>query len=124
MAAVLSEPAVSRYQPSHIAGNVSRLTAQQRELIGRAATLGREKFAARAERYDREASFPFENYDDLRDAGLLGICVPKSYGGIGADFATYVMVAAEIGRHCGATALSYNMHVCSCMWSGFVADSL
>ena len=23
------------------------------------------------------------------------------------------MVAAEIGRHCGATALSYNMHVCS-----------
>jgi alkylation response protein AidB-like acyl-CoA dehydrogenase len=34
------------------------------------------------------------------------------------------MVAAEIGRHCGATALSYNMHVCSCMWSGFIADAL
>jgi alkylation response protein AidB-like acyl-CoA dehydrogenase len=35
-----------------------------------------------------------------------------------------VMVAAEIGRHCGATALSYNMHVCSTMWAGFIADAL
>ena len=108
----------------HIAGDTEKLTAQQHELVALAATLGREKFAPRAERYDREASFPFENYADLRAAGLLGICVPKVHGGLGADFATYVMVAAEIGRHCGATALSLNMHVSSCMWSGFIADSL
>jgi alkylation response protein AidB-like acyl-CoA dehydrogenase len=108
----------------HIAGNPKSLTAQQRELIDLAATLGREKFAPRAAMYDREARFPFENYADLRAAGLLAICVPKSHGGLGADFATYVMVAAEIGRHCGATALSYNMHVCSTMWAGFIADAL
>jgi alkylation response protein AidB-like acyl-CoA dehydrogenase len=114
---------VRRYAPSHIAGNPALLTEAQRELIGRAAELG-PAFAARAERYDREASFPFENYADLREAGLLAICVPKAHGGRGADFATYVMVAAEIGRWCGATALSYNMHVSSCMWSGFIADAL
>ncbi len=108
----------------HIAGNPKSLTGQQRELIELAATLGREKFAPRAATYDREARFPFENYADLRAAGLLAICVPKSHGGMGADFATYVMVAAEIGRHCGATALSYNMHVCSTMWAGFIADAL
>jgi alkylation response protein AidB-like acyl-CoA dehydrogenase len=34
------------------------------------------------------------------------------------------MVAAELGRHCGSTALSYNMHVCSTMWSGLIADAL
>jgi alkylation response protein AidB-like acyl-CoA dehydrogenase len=78
----------------------------------------------RAAAYDRDARFPFENYADLRAAGLLGICVPREHGGLGADFATYVMVAAEIGRHCGATALSYNMHVCSTMWAGFIADAL
>ena len=109
---------------SHIAGNAATLSAQQRELIALAATLGRERFAPRAGRWDREASFPFDNFADLRSAGLLGICVPKAYGGLGADFATYVMVAAEIGRHCGSTALSYNMHVCSTMWSGFIADAL
>ncbi len=108
----------------HIAGNPQTLTAQQRELIDLAATLGREKFAPRAARHDREASFPFDNYADLRASGLLAICVPRAHGGLGADFATYVMVAAEIGRHCGATALSYNMHVCSCLWSGLVADAL
>jgi len=109
---------------SHIAGDPSNLTALQRELIALAATLGRDKFAPRAARWDREASFPFENYADLRAAGLLGICIPRSQGGLGADFATYVMVAAELGRHCGSTALSYNMHVCSTMWSGFIADAL
>ena len=108
----------------HIAGNAAALTAQQRELIALAASLGRNKFAPRAARWDREASFPFENYADLRQAGLLGICVPKAHGGMGADFATYVMVAAELGRHCGSTALSFNMHVSSTMWSGFIADAL
>jgi alkylation response protein AidB-like acyl-CoA dehydrogenase len=108
----------------HIAGNPSSLTALQRELIDLAAGLGASKFAPRAATYDREARFPFENYADLREAGLLAICVPKAHGGMGADFATYVMVAAEIGRHCGATALSYNMHVCSTMWAGFIADGL
>ena len=108
----------------HIAGNPATLTAQQRELIELAAKLGRERFAPRAASYDREARFPFENYADLREAGLLGICVPREHGGLGADFATYVMVAAELGRHCGATALSYNMHVSSTMWAGFIADTL
>jgi alkylation response protein AidB-like acyl-CoA dehydrogenase len=108
----------------HIAGNPRTLTAQQRELIELAATLGREKFAPRAAAHDRDATFPFDNYADLRASGLLTICVPREHGGLGADFATYVMVAAEIGRHCGATALSYNMHVCSTMWAGFIADAL
>ncbi|GAB4039272.1 MAG: acyl-CoA dehydrogenase family protein [Rubrivivax sp.] len=110
--------------PAHIAGNPARLTPQQRELIEIAAALGREKFAPRAAQIDRDAVFPFENYADLREAGLLKICVPREYGGLGADFATYVMVAAEIGRHCGATALTWNMHVCSAMWAGFIADAL
>jgi alkylation response protein AidB-like acyl-CoA dehydrogenase len=110
--------------PMHIAGDSDKLTPRQRELVALAATLGREKFAPRAARYDREASFPFENYADLRESGLLGICVPEAHGGQGADFATYVMVAAEIGRHCGATALTLNMHASSCMWAGFIADAL
>ncbi|MEI6026003.1 MAG: acyl-CoA dehydrogenase [Betaproteobacteria bacterium] len=109
---------------AHIAGSVDRLSAPQRELIDLAATLGRERFAPRAAAIDRDAVFPFENYADLRAAGLLGICVPKAAGGLGADFSTYVMVAAEIGRHCGATALTWNMHVCSTMWAGFIADDL
>ena len=119
-----SAPLASRYMPPSIAGDYTELTPKQAQLLDIAARLGREKFAPRAQQIDRDAVFPFENYADLREAGLLGICVPEAHGGWGADFATYVMTAAEIGRHCGATALTLNMHVSSTMWTGFIADDL
>ncbi len=112
------------YVPPPIVGDGYSLTDEQRRLVALAESLGKEKFAARAAKYDREASFPFENYDDLRDAGLLGLCVPKQYGGLGADFPTYCIVAATIGRYCGATALTFNMHACTTMWSGALSEPL
>ncbi|MES3001638.1 MAG: acyl-CoA dehydrogenase family protein [Pseudomonadota bacterium] len=99
-------------------------TAQQRSLLSLANELGRTKFAPRAAQWDREASFPFANYDDLRAAGLLALCVPQAHGGMGADYATYMMVSAELGRFCGATALTFNMHICSTMWTGVLADGI
>ncbi len=99
-------------------------TAKQRELLTLAHELGRDKFAARAAQWDETASFPFANYEDLKDAGLLRLCVPESHGGVGADYATYMMVAAEIGRFCGATALTWNMHICSTMWTGVLAEGI
>ena len=122
-AAPAAQPA-RRYIPPSIAGDYTELTPKQKELLAIAADLGKNKFAPRAFEIDRNAVFPFENYADMRAAGLLKICVPEQYGGWGADFATYVMTAAEIGRHCGATALTLNMHVSSTMWTGFIADDL
>lgn len=108
----------------HIAGDPALLTPRQRELVALAAELGRRRFADRAALHDREASFPVENLRDLRDSGLLALCVPEDRGGLGADFTTFMLVAAEIGRHCGATALSFNMHVCATLWAGPVAAAL
>ena len=99
-------------------------TPKQRRLLTLAHELGRDKFAARAAQWDQSATFPFANYDDLREAGLLKLCVPESHGGLGADYATYMMLAAEIGRFCGATALTWNMHICSTMWTGVLADGI
>jgi hypothetical protein len=99
-------------------------TARQRSLLSLAYELGREKFAPRAAQWDETASFPFANYEDLRERGLLALCVPQSHGGGGADYATYMMVAAEIGRFCGVTALTWNMHICSTMWTGVLADGI
>jgi len=115
---------VSRYVPPSIVGDHAALTDKQARLLAIASELGRERFAPRAAKIDRDAVFPFENFADMHAAGLLRICVPEQYGGWGADFATYVMTAAEIGRHCGATALTLNMHVSSTMWIGLIADDL
>ncbi|MDE2790836.1 MAG: acyl-CoA/acyl-ACP dehydrogenase [Paracoccaceae bacterium] len=100
------------------------LTTKQAELNTRVRQVASEKFAARAAGYDRDATFPTENYRDLADAGLLGICIPESEGGIGADLKTYMLAASELGRFCGATALTFNMHVSSCLWTGDLLDGL
>lgn len=94
------------------------------DLIGRARELGRDLFAGRAAAYDRDGQFPVENYADLRAAGLLALCIPTRYGGLGADYATYCQVGREIGRWCPATALTFNMHSCSMLWSSQVCDQL
>lgn len=101
-----------------------RLTEQQTQLGVTARELGQSTFAERAAHYDRHASFPTENFHDLHKNGLLGICIPKDQGGHGADLKTYMLTAAEIGRYCGATALTFNMHVSSCLWTGPLADDL
>jgi alkylation response protein AidB-like acyl-CoA dehydrogenase len=106
-----------------VVGSNYPLDARQRELLELAESLG-PRFAARAERYDRDASFPFENYADLRDAGMLGLCVPEKFGGRGADLRTYSLVSATLGKYCGSTALTFNMHACSTLWPGVLTDEL
>lgn len=81
-----------------------------KDLVEKVTALAAERFAARAERYDAESSFPFENYQDMKEAGLLGITVPREYGGPGVDPVTYVLALLEIAKGCPATALTYNMH--------------
>lgn len=101
-----------------------RLTPQEAALATRAREFGRAVLAPRAARWDREASFPTENYRDMAANGLLGICIPEEDGGLGAGFRAYCLAAAEMGRYCGATALTWNMHVCSTLWTGALVDEL
>ena len=81
-------------------------------------------FAQRAPGYDRETAFPFENYAELREAGMLGLCIPERYGGMGASFQDYMHVSAELARYCPMTALTYNMHSQTTLWTGVLADDL
>jgi len=99
------------------------MTLSRDALVDTVAALG-PAMDERAFTYDREASFPWENFHDFRDRGLLGLCIPHRYGGLGAELADYVRVSEEIGRHCGATALTFNMHVATMLWTGSIADLL
>jgi alkylation response protein AidB-like acyl-CoA dehydrogenase len=101
-----------------------RLTPLEAELTARAREFAARVLAPRASRWDREASFPTDNYADMAREGWLGICIPRADGGMGADFRAYCLAAAEFGRHCGATALTWNMHVCSTLWTGLLTDDL
>jgi alkylation response protein AidB-like acyl-CoA dehydrogenase len=101
-----------------------RLTDDQADLIEKTRRFGFRVAAPRAAQHDRDATFPIETFRDMHKEGLLAICVPKAQGGTGASFKTYCLAAAELGRYCGATALSWNMHVCSTLWTGALTDDL
>jgi alkylation response protein AidB-like acyl-CoA dehydrogenase len=102
--------------------DLTRIRPEVIDTLRLADRLGRENFAPRAAHYDREATFPQENYRDLAEHGLLTLTVPTEFGGMGFSLGEYAMVGAEIGKHCGATALTFNMHQSTMMWSRFMYD--
>jgi alkylation response protein AidB-like acyl-CoA dehydrogenase len=102
---------------------VSTTNQRRSAFVGQVRALGSE-MDRRAVIYDRQASFPFENFADFRANGLLAVSVPERFGGGGATYADYVRVSEEVGRHCGATALTFNMHNATMLWCGEVADLL
>ena len=100
---------VSKFSPKHI------------EMLTKINVLG-AKFAERASIHDKEASFPTQNYIDLRDAGFLKLVIPEDFGGYGFSLGEYATIGAEIGKYCGATALTFNMHTSSMMWLRFMFE--
>jgi alkylation response protein AidB-like acyl-CoA dehydrogenase len=79
------------------------LTEPQRELVHRVARLARERLAPRAAHYDRTATFPLEDFDDLFAEGLHAPTVPREYGGLGlgpyrGDVFTLWMMTKEIAK--------------------------
>ena len=68
------------------------------------------EFATRAERHDREASFPFENFEQLAQAGLLALTVPAALGGLSAGVREAARVVNIIAHADPSTALVLSMH--------------
>src|SRR5260370_12584076 len=87
-----------------------QLSPREGELIALARRLARVPFAPRADRHDRDASFPFDDYADLRTEGLLGLCVPERYGGLGGGYETYCLLAGELAQGNSSTAPTFHIH--------------
>lgn len=68
-------------------------------------------FAARADQHDREGSFPFENWDEMKASGVLGACVPTEFGGLGVESLHDVMVGtSRLARGDASTTIGAHMH--------------
>ena len=87
-----------------------RLNARQQDLVELAGRLA-DTFATRAAEHDRESTFPFENYADMRATGYLGLTIPEELGGRGADLGEMLLAQERLAMGCGSTALAVTMHV-------------
>ncbi len=81
-----------------------QLTPEQEALKARARELADTLFRDRAARWDAAEEFPWDNVKDLVQAGLMGLTIPKAYGGPGASILDVLLVVEEIARVCGVTA--------------------
>ncbi len=69
-------------------------------------------FATRAAEHDRENRFVAENFDLMKESGLLAAAAPEQFGGLGVESAHDITVAiSRLARGCGSTAIAANMHI-------------
>jgi len=64
----------------------------------------------RASKIDREGEFPWDIIKKLGKLGLMGMTVPREYGGAGIDRVSYMLALEEIARVCGSTAITVEAH--------------
>ena len=74
------------------------------------ASLLATAFAERAPAHDRDGSFPFQNFEDLSQAGLLALTVPSALGGAGAGAREAARILGIVGKVDPSTALVLSMH--------------
>ena len=79
------------------------LNAAQRTLQAEARELAQSVIAPRAARVDQTEEYPWDNVEALRDAGFMGMTLPKAYGGRGASYLDVALVIEQMGQSCGVT---------------------
>jgi len=90
------------------------LTAEQREIQAVARDFARAEIEPHAAAWDREHGFPRTLLDALGELGLLGVCIPESYGGAGADFVSYILVLEELSRADAGVGVTVAVHTSAC----------
>jgi len=101
---------VKKEQPLALAADL----AQPREDLVRAANQAAGRIAERAAEADRQRRVPVENIQDLHEAGLLAVAIPKEFGGTEADLVTQIAVYELIGGACASTAWVMGNHSVLC----------
>lgn len=81
----------------------SPLSTAQQELVEKAHDLADREIAPNAAEVDRTESYPWNNVAKLRDAGFMGMTIPKQYGGPGLTFLDATLLIEEMARVCGVT---------------------
>lgn len=76
----------------------SQLTDEERMIRDSAAAFAQENLAPRVKEAFREEIVAPEIIPLMGQAGLLGTTIPEQYGGLGAGYVTYGLVAREIDR--------------------------
>jgi alkylation response protein AidB-like acyl-CoA dehydrogenase len=90
--------------------NAWKLAGAPEVLLDAADRIVRDVVGPAAAAVDREARFPKEGIDALRNAGLLRVVGGKDVGGHGLGLRAAAAIAERIARECPSTAMVWIMH--------------
>jgi acyl-CoA dehydrogenase len=63
-----------------------------------------------AEEVDREHRFPAESIAAATESGLMGVLIPREYGGAGLDALAFAICIEELAQACASTAVIVDVH--------------
>jgi acyl-CoA dehydrogenase len=63
-----------------------------------------------AEEVDRDHRFPQEAVTAAAEAGLLGVLIPREYGGAGLDALAFAICIEELAQACASTSVIVDVH--------------
>ncbi|MEO5756571.1 MAG: acyl-CoA dehydrogenase [Mesorhizobium sp.] len=75
-----------------------QLSEDERMVRDGAAAFAADKLAPRIEDAYLNETFDTAIFQEMGEAGLLGLNIPEEYGGLGANYVTYGLVAREVER--------------------------
>ncbi|OGO52707.1 MAG: isovaleryl-CoA dehydrogenase [Chloroflexi bacterium RBG_16_68_14] len=91
------------------------LSDEHRILRDTVRAFARRELGPIADEIDRTDTFPPDLFRRLGELGVLGVTVPREYGGAGADLLSGVLIIEQLARVSGSVALSYGAHANLCV---------
>ncbi len=88
------------------------VTHSENPWLTRAKIVAWEVLAQHADDVDQLGCWPTESMAALKKSGLMGLTVPKKFGGEGEGPGTFTRVVRILASGCASTAMIYLMHIC------------
>lgn len=95
------------------------LSEEQLLIQGMVKEFATEHLAPIAAEIDREHRFPTELLPKMAELNLMGVPYPEEFGGVGADYISYVIVLEELARVCASTSVIVSAHTSLGTWPIF-----
>ena len=93
-----------------------QLTEEQEMLLKMVREFAKKDVEPSAAERDEMERFDRGIFNKMAELGLTGIPWPEEYGGIGADYVSYVIAVEELSRVCASTGVTLSAHLSLCSW--------
>jgi butyryl-CoA dehydrogenase len=88
---------------------ILELTGEQKAFQQQVEQFAREIVAQRAAGIDKSGEFPADVLHAAASQGLLGVTIPKAWGGLGKDYVSYALAIEAIARASATVAVSLSV---------------